>query len=188
MDYWSSIFWLLFVIAGGFVITGSFIRLVFLDILLGLILIAIGVLKLSEDITRKNLSRRHSNISESMDYLANQIGTSTNLARALRDRHNHRFLHLDRKRAEIEDRIEENYRQLAKKIINVENSLNEIGRALAQEIREVEKAGKSNTNELEEKIKRVRESHKSNITDLKQKIRDVRTGIPKSLKTRTGKK
>ena len=182
MDYWSSTFWLLFVIAGGFIITGSFIRLIFLDILLGLILIAIGVLKLSEDLARRNLGRRHSNISESIDYLADQLGTSTNLTRALRERHDHRFLHLDRKRAEIERGMDRNYRELAKKIIEVENRLNEIGGALAHEIREVEKTGNSNSRKLEEKIKTGKESHKSNISELKHRIRDVKTGIPKSLK------
>lgn len=188
MDYWNTAFWLLFVIAGGFVIAGSFIRLIFLDILLGLILIAIGVMKLGEEIANRNLSRRHSSISESIDYLTNQLGASTNLTRALRERHDHRFLHLDRKRAEIESRIEKSYRELAKKIMDVENSLNEIGRALAQEIREVEKAGKNNSKRLEEKIKTVGESHKSNIKELKQRIRDVKIKIPKSLKRRIGKK
>jgi DNA anti-recombination protein RmuC len=188
MDYWSSVFWLLFVIAGGFVITGSFIRLIFLDILLGLILIAIGVLKLNEDITKRNLGRRHNNINESINYLTNQLGTSTTLTRALRERYDHRFLHLDKKRAEIEGRIEGNYRELAKKIMNVENRVNEIGRALTQEIRELEKTDKNNSKRLEEKIKTVKESQKSNVKDLKQIIRDVKAGIPKSLKRQIGKK
>lgn len=188
MDYWSSAFWLLFVIAGGFVIAGSFIRLIFLDILLGLILIAIGVLKLNEDITRKGLRRRHNNINESIDYLTNQIGTSTNMTRMLRERHDHRFLHLDKKRAEIEDKIEDNYRDLAKKIIHVENKLNEIGRALTQEIRDTEKTDTSSFRKLEEKIKTIKESQKSDVKDLKQAIRDVRVGIPKSLKRKNGKK
>lgn len=188
MDYWSSIFWLLFIIAGGFVIAGSFIRLIFLDILLGLILIAIGILKLGEEIANRNLSRRHKNINESIDYLTNQLGASTNLTRALKERHDHRFLHLDRKRTEIENRVEKNYRELARKIMDVESRLNEIGRALAHEIKEVEKVGKNKSKRLEEGIKTARESQKSDIRELKHSIRDVKARIPKSLKIHKGKK
>ena len=136
---------------------------------------------------KKNMGRRHDNINENIDYLTNQLGISTNLTRTLRERHDHRFLHLDRKRAEIESRTEENYRELAKKIMNVENKLNEIGRALAQEIRAVERASKSGPDRLEKKIKMLKDSQKSEIMELKHKIKDVKAGTPKSLKRKQAK-
>lgn len=188
MDYWNIVFWLLFVIVGGFVITGSFIRVIFIDILFGLFLVIIGVLKLCEDITRRNIDRKHENMNKNMDYLTNRVGMNTTLTKILKEKHNHRFMHMDRKRAEIENAIENNYRELAKKIMHVENKLNEVGNALAREIREIEKTGKNRFEKTEKKIKMLKESQKSNTRELKEKIREIKTQHTKKLKNIAHKK
>jgi uncharacterized protein YoxC len=181
MDHWNKAFWLLFATGGGIVVFGSFIRIVFLDVVLGVFVIAMGMLKLSEDIANKHISLRHKNINESINYLTSQVGTNADMTMMLRDRQNSRFMHMDVKRAGIESMVEKNYRELARKIMDVENRLNEMGRAFVQEIRSSEKASSTRVERIAEKVDKIKDAHGSEIRGLKQAVRKA-TAIPKSLK------
>ncbi len=160
MNNWTKAFWVLFIIAGALVITGSFIRIMFLDILLGIIVIAIGIQKLGEDLYGEELDREKGEIKEGVKYLTNWIDSNQNLTKNIKTRHEHRFHHIDRKRIEMDGIMKKGYRELAKKILETENKLNEISRALVAEIKERDKKHKKDIESIRIRLETIKKRMK----------------------------
>jgi len=132
-EHRGKIFWLFFIIIGIFVIGGIFINLFFIDILLGLILIVIGVQRLDEEYHKKSLESERRKTKETMDYMAQWLDASHDYIKLVKNRHEHRIFNLDKKRADLDskidiqdNRIEMNHRDIVRKIIEIENRLNEL--------------------------------------------------------------
>ena len=180
MTPWNKGFWLLFVVMGIFVVTGTFLQVVFLDLMIGFLVIAIGLLKLSEEFTHKDLTSRHSNINESLRYLTHMVDSSNSTLVRNNEKHENRFLHFDKKRAEIEETIEDKYDSLAKKIIQQENKLNDVTKALV----EVAKRHDAFVRDAKKGLGKV-EKLNERTKDISTKLRSMK---PKPLKTTKAKK
>lgn len=155
MTHWNKAFWLMFIAAGILVTAGSFLRVMYLDILLGFLVIAIGTLKLSDEFAHLESRGKHRDMGESLKYLTHQIDKSNEIASRIDHRHESRFLHMDSKRAEIENKIEDNYDSLAKKIIHVENRMSDVVKAVVEVAKRQEAAAKG-TAAARKKVERVK--------------------------------
>ncbi len=151
MAGWNTAFWILFVIMGIFVVGSALVRIIYIDLMLGFIVVAIGVLKLGEEISEKEIRNRHSNINESIKYLTHQLDSSNVFANRVKEKHETRFLHLDTKRAEIEQIVEDKFDSLAKKLIDHENRIRDITKVAVH----VSKKHDSFAKEAQKKLKDV---------------------------------
>ncbi|RLJ09993.1 MAG: hypothetical protein DRP15_01585, partial [Candidatus Aenigmatarchaeota archaeon] len=100
----------------------------FVDVILGFILVAMGIQKLSEDINNKVVRKNQDILGEALDFIVQWIEKAQGHIRHISVKNENRFHSWDVKRSEIEDKIERNYRDLVKKIIEIENRLNELAK------------------------------------------------------------
>ena len=178
MTHWNRLFWLLFVLMGLLVITASFMRVLFLELMLGFLVIAMGLLKMSEELASREIVTRHGSINESIRYLTHQIDSNSMLTNRLKERHEHRLLHLDTKRADIEKSIEEKYDSLAKKLIQQENKLNDAAKAIV----EVAKRHESFAKDASKDLKNL-EKLRQRTSEISVKMRRLQERQEKALKT-----
>jgi len=173
MTQWNRAFWILFAVMGMIVITGFIVRVLYIEIILGFLVIAIGILKLGEELTRKEIQDNHDNFKDNIRYLSHQIDAGNLFARRIKERHEHRFLKLDSRRGEIEDIIDDKYDSLAKKIIHVENKLNTASKAIVEVAKRHDNFSKNAKKELM-KINRLK-----NKTDkISDRIKGIRVQSP----------
>jgi hypothetical protein len=151
MTGWNTAFWVLFVIMGILVVSATFVRILYLDLMLGFLVIAIGLLKLGEEMSDRELRARHNNINESIKYLTHQLDSSNFFTNRIKEKHETRFLRMDTKRAEIEQIVEDKFDSLAKKLIDHENQLKDITKATVH----VSKKHDSFAKEAQKKLKDV---------------------------------
>jgi len=169
MAHWNNAFWVLFIIMGALVIAGFAIRVLYLDLVLGFFVIAIGVFKLGEELTSKEISEKHEDIKDNIRYLSHQMDAGNLFTRKIKEKHEHRFLRLDSRRNEIESTVEEKYDSLAKKLIQLENKLNDVTKAIVEVSKrhdtfskdtgkEIKKIGKikERTDRMSEKLRKIR--------------------------------
>lgn len=131
---WNQVFWGLFIIAAAIMVVGFFANVIYVDIMLGLIVVGMGLSMIAFEITSRKLRKDQYRISEALDFVAQWLENSHNYNKAMHRKSDIRFHNYDKKHADIETKIEDNYRSLARKIIEVENKLNMITKA---EIRDV---------------------------------------------------
>ena len=175
MTHWNKAFWLLFILMGALVVAGLIVRVLYLDIVLGIFVIAIGVLKLGEEISSKEIIDRHGDINDNIRYLSHQVDAGNLFARRVKERHEHRFLKLDNRRTDIENIIDEKYDSVAKKVIQLENKLNDITKALIEVSKRHDTHAKKATDEMK-KFSRLKER-----TDrMSEKLRYIRAPKPKT--------
>lgn len=139
LSHWDKIFWIFFLILGILFTVASFIRFIYLDIFLGVLIMAMGLEKLSEELIRKRHSEHEKRYAEQLREMKEQIDQSIRKAQSIYEKSDLRFHNAESKRSEIEQKIEDNYDSLAKKIIQLENKMNEISRFLVAEFRERKK-------------------------------------------------
>lgn len=145
--YWigshrNKIFWALFIILGSFMISGIMINVFYVDILLGLFLVIIGLYKLGDEFITDKLGHEQKRIMDDMDSVLEWLNHSYDFTKSLQSRHENRIHKLDNKRADMDKRIESNYRDLVRKIIEVENKLNKTSREVQREKNLVDKVDK----------------------------------------------
>jgi len=167
MKYWNGAFWLLFVIMGALIATSSFLRVLFLDIILGFLVVAVGIMKLSEEFASRSVDNRHKNIHESINFLSHRLDNGDAFNTRIKERHENRFMHLDRKRVGIERTMEDNYDSLAKKIIQQENKLNDVTKALVEVSKKHDAFAKESARELK-RLERLKEKADKMHADLKK--------------------
>jgi hypothetical protein len=129
LDHWDKVFWLLFIIIGAIITTGTLGNLFIFDIILGVAVIIIGVQKLAEEIRSKRLASEQEKISSNAASIFQWLNSSHAYTKKIKTRTDNRFYHMDNKRIKAEkraDEIENDIDILAKKMIELENKLNEI--------------------------------------------------------------
>jgi hypothetical protein len=129
----NKIFWALFIVLGATLISGMIANMFYVDVLLGLFVITIGLYKLGEEFITNSFRKEQQRVSEDMDNIMEWLSHSYDFTKRLKDSHENRIHHLDSKRAEMGDKVENNYRELVKKIIQVENKLNRTTREMSKE-------------------------------------------------------
>jgi len=114
-----------FIILGAIIIAGSMVHLIYLDLILGLLVVGVGAAKLAEEITDRRLARKHAAMNESISYLTRQVDSTTGTAERLRDASESRFFRINNTLKDIDERLEDKYDDAVKKVISLENRLNE---------------------------------------------------------------
>jgi len=129
----NKVFWLLFIILGAVLVSGIMTSVFYIDILMGLFLVIIGIYKLGEEFITDNIKREQERVSEDIDNVMEWLSHSYEFTKRMKDTHENRLHHLDNKRADMDRRIEKNYREIVRKIIEVENRLNKTSKELIRE-------------------------------------------------------
>jgi hypothetical protein len=129
----NKIFWLLFVILGATLISGMITSVFYIDVLLGLLLVIIGLYKFGEEFITDNIRKDQQRFSEDIENVMEWLTHSYEFTKRLKDTHESRIHHLDSKRAEMNNRIDKNYREMVRKIIEVENKLNKTSKEVERE-------------------------------------------------------
>ena len=134
--HYSKLFWPLFALAGAmFIATVSLglVNLFYLDVILGVALVVVGVHMLGEEFSHRSIRKSHDDSVRAINELLQWAEKSYDYTRAFKDRHERRIYRLDHKRAEHEKRVEGQFRSAVKKVIELENKLNKAVRSLEQE-------------------------------------------------------
>ncbi len=126
MNQWNRIFWAFFIFIGVVIILGTLAGVAYMELLLGLIIIILGIQKLGEEIHSSDIRKGQEKISRNMDYLTHWSNSTYDYIKNMKQRHEYRLYHLDKKRAEMEQRMESGYRDFAKKLFEMENKINEL--------------------------------------------------------------
>lgn len=167
MTHWNNAFWAMFVVMGALIIVSTLFNILFLDLLLVFIVVAIGIFKLSDEFSNNSIIHKNKNYNESIKYLTNAIDSSNKLNSRINERHESRFIHVDSKRSEIEKKIEDNYDSLAKKIMKVENRMTDVTKAVVHVAKMHEELSKDIKKELSG-IDKLKENTKSTNEKLKR--------------------
>lgn len=122
----GRIFWIVFIIIWVLLMVGISQRIIIFDLLLGLIIIILGLAKLSDDLRKKEFIDITTKTSKNLEQINDYLTTHYDFNKKINDKHNYRFFQLNKKRLKTEKKIEKNYRELAKKILDLENKLNDI--------------------------------------------------------------
>jgi len=67
------VFWVIFVILAAFIIAGSIVRIIYMDVIFGLLAVGVGAAKLAEEITHRRIERSNSSINETVNYMTKQM-------------------------------------------------------------------------------------------------------------------
>jgi len=129
MDYIDKLFWILFIILGASVIVGSMVSVMILDILLGITIIALGIHKLSQEISYQKAMQAQDNVQKKITHLLEWLEQNHIYTKNINKRTDIRFEKIHKRHEEIDENLEKKYRELAKKVFELENKLNEISRA-----------------------------------------------------------
>jgi hypothetical protein len=129
----NKVFWLVFIILGAVLVSGIVTSVFYIDVLMGLFLVIIGLYKIGEEFITDNLKGEQQRVSEDMDNVMEWLTHSYEFTKRMKDTHENRLHHLDHKRADMDKKIEKNYREIVRKIIEVENRLNKTSKGLIRE-------------------------------------------------------
>ncbi len=137
--FFNGLFWVLFVVIGALVILGLVYRVLFLDVLLGIMLVALGLNKLEIEMKHTRSERERAETESRISGLDSAVSDARSFLKGTRSSHELRIHKLDTKRADQDKRIEDNYRDLVRKIFELENKMNVIAKAIrdAPELMEV---------------------------------------------------
>lgn len=130
LNHRNKIFWTFFILLGGFIIFGVLGSIYYIDVIIGLSAIAIGVMKLGEELSSRDLRAEQERIAEDINDISNWLAQNHTFVKKIKDKQDYRFMQFDKKRAELENRFEKQYRDIARKIIEVENRLNKNSKTL----------------------------------------------------------
>jgi O-6-methylguanine DNA methyltransferase len=119
-------FWVLFTALGFVVLATALINFNYLQILLAIAIIMIGIGKLEQDFIKKRTEREQKNINNELFQINQGLEHSYTTSSKLKDRIDYRIYHLDKKRVDIEKKMELNQRSLAAKIIDLENKITDL--------------------------------------------------------------
>ncbi len=125
--HYNKFFWLIFLAAGITFIAGLIwsIALVFyFQVLLGAVIITGGIHRLGEELNSRSMRRVQARIDRDIDEIIQWMTKSHDYTLSFKNRHENRFMRLDKKRAELESKFDSHADGMAKKMIDVENKVN----------------------------------------------------------------
>ena len=128
----NRIFWALFLLTGAFILLLGIRSILYLDLILAVILVMLGLHKLGEELNERFMEKAQKKMSDSMDYLTKWLQSNESLAKTLEEKNESRFFNSDRRRIEIDDKLETKYRGLVRKILELETKLNQAAMSFAR--------------------------------------------------------
>lgn len=129
MNHWNRIFWAFFIFIGLVIIFGTLFQAMYVEVLLGLVVIILGIQKLGDEKVIMRLEDNQAKVNRSMDYMIHWSNTMHDYVKNMKGKHDFRLHNMDSKRAELEKKTEDNYRDLVRKIVDIENHMNELAYA-----------------------------------------------------------
>jgi 5-bromo-4-chloroindolyl phosphate hydrolysis protein len=129
-EYWSKVFWIVFIAIGLLIISGITTNLFVADIILGLVVVILGLERLLEELKHKELVARHEQTRKDLEYFSDWLHENLQLTKSIKSRHDLRFFRMENRRVETTKRIEKQYRELARRITQAENRMNRTMRML----------------------------------------------------------
>jgi hypothetical protein len=166
--YVSRGFWVSFAILAALTIYGLVARLFFIDVLIGLLVILVGLHGLLYEYNQRLLISDRRKIRDNFEYITQWLDSSHSFLKSINTKHESRLHSLDVKRAQADEKLENTFRDAVKKIIELENKLNKTIRIVGDDTRHVtmmdrvlriekriDKQLKALEKEKEEAIKRI---------------------------------
>lgn len=129
-DYWNRLFWIVFIVLGIFIIVGTIGNIFFVDVMIGLVVVIIGMERLAEEVDKQAIRGEQTRIHQNLDYVSTWLGDSYAFAKSVRTHQDNRLHRFDVKRAEMQHTIEQNHRDLVRKILEVDNNHTRLSRKL----------------------------------------------------------
>ena len=97
-EHRNKVFWFFFTILGIFVIGGFLSNLYFIDILLGLVMIVIGVQRLEEEHNKREMRKEHNKVNDTLKYITQWLDASHDYISEMKNNHELRMFNLNRKK------------------------------------------------------------------------------------------
>jgi methylated-DNA-protein-cysteine methyltransferase-like protein len=134
VEHWDKIFWLMFLIIGASLITGTMAGLLPFEylVIMGLFIVIIGAGKLGDEVGKHKLLNYQDDVYKKVYQLSQQLEHTFNLTSMHVNKTEFRLQKLDQRRKEAETRAEKNYRDLARKLIEMENRMNKVSRIMVE--------------------------------------------------------
>jgi hypothetical protein len=129
----NIIFWTLFLLTGTVLIAGLLTGTIIIDVLLSLLLIAVGFHGLLEEISAREPRRNFKKIDDSLFQISEWLEKTYMFAKSTKEKHDLRLHHLDTKRSQSEEKAEKRLREFSKRIIELENKHNSLRKSIAPE-------------------------------------------------------
>ena len=131
----NAAFWLAFILAGAFLISGLITGTFFADIILSLLVITAGLHGILEEVTAKENRGVIRKIDTSIQQLSEWFQKSHLFAKDTREKFDFRLHKLDTKRGQLDQKLEKRSRDLMTRMIYLENKYNSLQKSLAPEIK-----------------------------------------------------
>lgn len=129
MDYFNKTFWALFVVIGLFIIVSSVVNIFFVDVLLGLAVIVIGVHKLAEESKSREIEINQGKMAGKINQILDWLDHNHKYTKNLGAKTDFRLDKFHKSKQDSEERHEKLYDDLAKKIIHIENRMTDLSKA-----------------------------------------------------------
>ena len=129
----DAAFWLAFILTGAFLISGLITGIFYIDMLLSLLVIAVGFHGILEEVTARENRNAYRKIDSSLQQLSEWFQKSHLSAKSMQEKHELRLHNLDTKRGQMEQRLERKSRELTTRMIYLENKYNSMQKSLATE-------------------------------------------------------
>lgn len=126
-------FWGFFILASAVLISGLITSTIIIDLLLVLIVLALGFHGVLEEFDHKQSMRALRKVDESLRQLGEWIEKANLFMRYMSEKHELRIHSLDTKRSLAERKFEKKAKDLSKRIIELENKLNSVKKTIASE-------------------------------------------------------
>ena len=130
LRHMNKLFWIAFFLAAAVFIYSIFFGYVFLDLVLGLVIIFAGIRWLGQELLNRRIRRVQDDSIRTINELLQWAQKSYDYTRFFKDRHEKRLHNLDVKRARLEEKTEDQFRDAVKKVIQLENKLNKAVKAM----------------------------------------------------------
>ncbi len=123
-------FWLSFILAASVLIAGLITSTIVIDLLLSLIVIAVGFHAVLEEFDHKQNMHALRRVDESLRQLGEWIEKANMFMRSMAEKYELRMHNMDTKRILAEQRFERKAMEMSKRIIEMENRLNSVKRTV----------------------------------------------------------
>ncbi|HJW97165.1 MAG TPA: hypothetical protein VJ485_03305, partial [archaeon] len=124
---------LVFILAGAFLISGLITGIFYIDMLLSLLVIAVGFHGILEAVSAKENRNAYRKIDASLQQLYEWFQKSHLFAKSMQEKHELRLHNLDTKRGQLEQKLERKSKELTTRMIYLENKYNSLQKAFAAE-------------------------------------------------------
>jgi len=129
----SFAFWLTFILAGAFLIAGLMTGTFYIDMLLSLLVIAVGFHGILEEVSSRDSRDALRKIDSSLQQLSEWFQRSHLFYKGTLEKQALRLHNLDTKRGQLEQKLNKKSKELTTRMIYLENKYNSLQKAFAAE-------------------------------------------------------